>query len=199
MSGILDMIASQMDDQSLRQLGGQLGANQDALSSAIAAALPMLLGGLERNARSASGAESLSNALERDHDGNVLNDLSGFFNQRPTPSDTRAVDHILGPRRQAAEQALSRASGLDLGAVGTLLANLAPVVMGALGQQSRSGGFDAGKLAGMLGGETRELSQRQPSAMGSVDQLLDADGDGDVDISDLAQMGSGLLGGLLRR
>lgn len=198
MSGLLDMIAAQLDDQSLSQLGKQLGADQDALTSAIGAALPMLLGGLERNARNESGAEALQNAISRDHDGSVLNDLSGFFNQRPTQGDARMVEHILGPKRQAAERSLGRASGLNQETIGSLLQNLAPMVMASLGQWSRSGGFDSGQLASILRGETRDLGDREPAAMGMVN-LLDSDGDGDVDMSDLTQHGTTLLNSFLRR
>lgn len=199
MSGILDMIAAQFDDQSLGQLGNQLGASQDSLTSAIGAALPMLLGGLERNVHKESGAEALRSALNRDHDGSVLNDLSGFFSQRPNQGDSRMVDHILGPRRQAAERSVGRASGLNQETIGSLLENLAPLVMGALGQRSQSDGFDSDQLASVLGGEARNLGNREPAAMGMVNQLLDSDGDGDVDVTDLAQRGASLLNSFLRR
>jgi hypothetical protein len=199
MSGLLDMLAGQLDDQSMGQLSNQLGADQGSLASAIGAALPMLLGGLERNARTESGAQALQSALSRDHDGSVLNDLSGFFNQRPTQNDARMVEHILGSKRQAAEQSLGRASGLNQEAIGGLLQNLAPMVMAALGQKSRSDGFDAGQLANMLGGEARDLDAREPASMGLLNQFFDSDGDGEIDMSDLAQQGASLLNTFLRR
>ena len=199
MSGLLDLIASQLDDQSLGQLSNQLGTNQDSLASAIGAALPMLLGGLERNARTQAGAEALQSALNRDHDGSLLNDLSGFFSHRPTETDARMVEHILGPRRQAAERSLGRASGLNQETIGGLLENLAPIVMGVLGQRSRSDRLDAGQLASRLGSEARDIGDREPAAMGMVNQLLDSDGDGDVDISDLTRHGASLLSSFLRR
>ena len=199
MSGILEMITAQLDDQSLGQLGNQLGTSQDSLAGAIGAALPMLLGGLERNARTESGAEALQNALNRDHDGSVLNHLSSFFNQRPTQSDSRMVEHMLGSRRQAAESSLGRASGLNQETISGLFENLAPIVMAALGQKSQSERLDTGQLASMLGGEARDLSDREPGTMGMVNQLLDSDGDGDVDIADLTRHGASLLNNFVRR
>ena len=198
MAGILDIITSQLDDKALGQLGNQLGTSGGGLAGAIGAALPMLLSGLERNARTDAGAESLRSALNKDHDGGVLNDLSSFFGQQPTGGDGRMVDRILGTKRPGAERSLSKATGLDQGAIGSLLQNLAPLVMGALGQKSRSLGLDAGTLASMLGGEARELGDREPSTMGALDRLFDADGDGDTDFSDLAQQGVKILGGLFR-
>lgn len=198
MSSLLDLITSQLDDNSAGQLSNQLGASQGSLTSAIGAALPMLLGALERNTRTPSGAEALQNAIKRDHSGDLLNDLSGFLGQQPTQSDARMVDHILGSRRQAAERALEQASGLSPQATGGLLENLAPILMGALGQKSRSGGLDAGGLHSMIDSEARDLGKRQPAGMGALDQLLDADGDGDTDLSDLAQHGAKIFGSFMR-
>jgi hypothetical protein len=93
------LIASQLDDQAVGQLGGQLGAQPDQLSGAISSALPMILGALTRNANSGSGAEDLRGTLERHHDGSVLNDVSSYFGQRPSQSDSRMVDNIFGPKR----------------------------------------------------------------------------------------------------
>jgi len=199
MSSILDLITSRLDDKAVGQLGGQLGAQSDQLNGAISAALPMILGQLTRNANSGTGAEDLRGTLDRHHDGSVLNDVGGYFDQRPTASDTRMVDNIFGPKRQAAERAIEQASGLSPQATGGLMENLAPLIMGALGQQSKSGGFDAGQLTKMLGGETDELRRREPAAMGSLDQLLDSDSDGQIDISSLAQQGAKILGSFFRR
>ena len=199
MSGLLDLIAGKVDDNAIGQLSNQLGTDRGSLAGAIGAALPMLLGALERNPRSASGAEALQNALNRDdHSGDLLNDLGGFLGQRPSDSDNRMVDHILGTRRQAAERALQQTSGLSPQAAGGLLENLAPILMGALGQQSRSSGQDTGGLHSMLDREAQDLGKQQPGGMGLLDKLLDADGDGDADLSDLAQHGAKILGGLMR-
>ena len=199
MSSLLDLIASKVDDKAIGQLSNQLGTDRGSLAGAIGAALPMLLGALERNTRSASGAEALQNALNRDdHSGDLLNDLGGFLGQRPSDRDNRMVDHILGARRQAAERALQQTSGLNPQAAGGLLENLAPILMGALGQQSRSSGLDAGSLHSMLDREAQDLGRQQPGGMGLLDKLLDADGDGDADLSDLAQHGAKILGGLMR-
>ena len=73
---------------------------------------------------------------------------------------------------------------------------LAPMVLGALGKQQREKKLDASGLAGMLGQERQKVESHAPSEMGILNNLLDADGDGDVDMADLASKGMGLLGGL---
>jgi hypothetical protein len=75
---ILDDIRGQLDDRTIEGLAHQLGAKRDETETAIGAALPMLLGGLARNAtRSSDGASSLASALDRDHDGSLLEQLGG--------------------------------------------------------------------------------------------------------------------------
>ncbi|NND71286.1 MAG: DUF937 domain-containing protein [Rhodothermales bacterium] len=80
MSGLMDVLASQMSGGVLDQISGQIGADNDATQKAMAAALPALIGGLARNAtKSEDGAVALANALDRDHDGGLLDNLSGLL------------------------------------------------------------------------------------------------------------------------
>lgn len=196
--GLFDMLTSQLNGNAIQQLSNQLGADTGSVSNALQAALPMLLGALERKTHSEAGAEALHASLNREHDGTLLDNVAGFFGQPPTAQETQMVDDLLGERRQAAEQAIGQVSGLQGSAVGTLLSNLAPVLMGLLGQQTRSGGLGISALAGLLGQETQQLQSQQPAAMGLVNKFLDADGDGDVDLSDLITQGTGLLQRFLR-
>lgn len=200
MSGILEMITSRLDGDAIAKIGQQIGADEKTTQSAMQMALPVILGQLNRNAQSQSQASGLEKALNR-HDGSVLDNLQGFLRQSPSDSDERMVGHIFGDRRQAVEKQLGRAAGLDQSAVNKLLANLGPLVMGALGRKQReapgSGLEGLGALKDLLTRESKEVEAR--GKPGLIDSLLDADGDGDVDASDLLKHGSGLLGGLFGR
>ena len=79
MSGILDLLNQQLNGPAVRQMSSQLGADPESTQKALSAALPMLVGGLARNAQSSEGAQSLANALERDHDGSLLDGLAGLL------------------------------------------------------------------------------------------------------------------------
>lgn len=79
MSGLLDILSSQLDSGVLSQLGSAIGADKDKAQQAMGAALPVLVGALAKNAnKSPEGAESLAKALERDHDGSILDSLGGL-------------------------------------------------------------------------------------------------------------------------
>ena len=88
-------------------------------------------------------------------------------------------------------------SGLDSGSTAKLLAMLAPLVMGAIGSQQRRKNLDQGGVSDLLRRQTQHFDQQAPGSMGVFGKLLDSDGDGNV-MDDVAKMGAGLLGSLLR-
>lgn len=222
MSQLIDLITQQLGAGTTQQVGRQLGLDESATESAIAAALPALIGGLAKNAQSPTGAESLAHALERDHDGSVLNNLGGLLgalqggsqgsdlggllgaatsmlgggaSSKKTLDADGILGHILGGKRGQVEQGVGQASGIDAAQSGELLKMLAPIVMGALGQMKRQKGLDAGGLTDLLTQERSQIGNRsRRQSGGSLLDLLDADGDGNV-IDDVGGLLGGLLGG----
>ena len=107
--------------QAVDQISQSVGADQSSVSTAIQAALPMLVNGLANNASTPQGAESLNNALEQDHDGSILDNLGGLgsmiFGQQAAAS--RQADaggilgHILGGSQgQVAQEVSNRAASV---------------------------------------------------------------------------------------
>ena len=194
MASILDTLSTHLDPNLLSQLTSRLGANEGTTSKAIAAAVPLLLGALAKNASSPDGAEQLHQALVKDHDGSILDQPATITDSQRLNDGEAILGHVLGDRRSVAEQGISQASGLDLSKVGPLLAMLAPMVMGALGRTRAQQGLDVHGLAQVLGQERAELGSRSPGVLGAVGRLLDRDQDGSP-LNDIA----GMLGGLFGR
>lgn len=195
---LMKMLQEQLSSQAVEALQQQTGAQGGQVQQAIEGALPMILGGLAKNARQQQGAESLWNALGKDHDGGVLNDLSGFLGSGQAQQMGQGIlKHVLGGQQSQAEQALAGFSGMDQQNAGQVLAALAPMVMGMIGKmQNQRQISDSNQLAGLLQTERQQL-RKQPGG-GLMNMLMDADGDGDVDISDVMQRG-GLLSRLFGR
>ncbi|MEM7651667.1 MAG: DUF937 domain-containing protein [Pseudomonadota bacterium] len=193
---LMDLIVSQLGQQGIGHLGQQLGVGEGDVQKALPGALAMLTGGLETNARREGGAESLLSALDRDHDGSILDDIGGLLGGGQAQSQGDGIlKHVLGDRRETAANALSQTSGLGTGQAGDLLKMLAPVVMGALGRQKREQGLGATDLASMLGGERQQMERDLPQEQSMLTRILDADGDGSA-VDDIARMGMSVLGGL---
>jgi hypothetical protein len=191
------MLIQQAGPSALGQISGQLGTDEKATGQAVAAALPLLLSALNKNASNSAGAESLYSAVAKDHDGSILDDIGGFLGNADAGPGAGILGHVLGNRQPAVERNLSQSTGLDAGSVAKLLTMLAPIVMGAIGKAQRANNLDANGLAGLLGAENDQLTREQPAAMGLFGKMLDADGDGDVDESDLASQGMAMLGQFL--
>lgn len=195
MSFITDMIVQQIGTSGAKMVADKFGIPQSVAQMAISAALPMLVGGLGRNAAEPAGAESLSGALDK-HDGGVMNDLMGLLGgQQPEKQDDgmAILGHILGNKKQNASQALGQTAGLDPAQSEELMAMLAPIVLGQLGKTKKEEGLDASGLAKLLGQE-KEVADEQ---LGGMARLLDMDGDGDV-TNDMLKLGGSLLGGLFK-
>ena len=198
MSGLMDMIKGSLGQAAMDQVAQQFGGNKDGAQRAVAAAIPMLLQALQRNSRDRGGAESLARALDKDHDGGILGNLGGLLGQSRNQSmGEKILGHVLGSRRENVSNQLGRATGLGGADVTKILANLAPVVMGAVGKAKRENNLGVSGLQDLLTRERQQIQQRQPN-MGFLEKALDGDGDGDVDLSDVLKHGSGLLSGFFK-
>jgi hypothetical protein len=194
---MLESLSSRLGEGGIDQIASQLGIDHEATERAVSGALPMLLGGLMKNAQSTDGAASLLIALERDHDGSILDDIGGFLGRGSGAADSGMgiLKHVFGGRESTVQNTLAESSGIDAGQMRQIMAMLAPLVLGMLGKNQRQSGFDIGGLTDLLGGERRAVEQKAPGAADLIGGLLDSDGDGSV-ADDLAKLGGGVLGGL---
>lgn len=190
MSSMTDMLLSQLGDGGLESLSQSLGANPQATKTAAAAALPMLMAALAKNASTEDGASALASALDRDHDGSILDKLAGGFSDDTGAVGDGILKHVLGGQRGVAEAGIAQASGLDSGQAAAMLAKLAPLVMGALGQAKRSQSLDTGGVTELLRGEGGQAREK----LGGLAGLLDRDGDGNVADDLLGGLGRSLFG-----
>ncbi|MEA2605082.1 MAG: hypothetical protein QOF89_6074 [Acidobacteriota bacterium] len=193
MASLLDLVHQQLDPQAISQLSRQLGTDEATTQQAVPAALTALLGGLAQGSSQPEGAQQLAGALDQ-HDGSLLDNLSGFFQNKALGAQGGGIlSHIFGHRQPAAESQISQATGLDKGQAARLLMLLAPIVLAALGRAKRQRNLDPGGLASVLAGERQHIEQTQPQHGGLLNILLDRNGDGHI-ADDLAGMAGGLLG-----
>lgn len=214
MPALLELLGQHLGGDTVRRIGEQVGTDPDTTQRAIAAALPVLLGALARNANaSRRGAEALAAAIDRDHDGSLLDALDDVLRRSARGAglgdatsgyeggyaiDLRTADgdgilgHLLGERRPAVELGLSRAAGVDVRQVNRLLAVLAPIVLGALGRLKGERSLTADSLAALLNKERATLERDVPdrTRTGLLD-FLDEEDDG-VLTDDVAKIGASL-------
>lgn len=206
---ITELLRGQLSGPVLEQLTRQIGARDTQQTRAAAdGIMNVLLGAMAQNAAKPGGASALANALERDHDGSVLNHVLDMVNGQLQPSNPKAINgagilgHILGKRQSGAVEAVTKSSGLNASQVSNLMVMLAPVIMGALGKTKRDNQLDEGGLAGMLsgvlGGMTEGKSRQQDPKMAIINAFLDKNKDGQI-ADDLVRMGGGFLSRIFGR
>ena len=182
-----------------------IGATPGQTKTAVQAAMPMLLGALARNSATPQGAAGILGALERDHDGSLLDNLGGLLGGMSGGSGGLGeiggmlsgmlggsggsgggmmdmggaiLGHVFGGKQGNVAATLGKSTGLQSGQILQLLALLAPIVMGVLGRQNKqSGGLDQGGLADILGGAFQKSAAQAPP---SVTQSAGAGGIGDL-------------------
>ena len=163
---LMDVLQGQLSGDMLNQISNHIGAEPAQTATAAQGVFATLLGGLANNASTESGLSSLGSALDRDHDGSMLDDLMGMVGGVMQGSSSRATDgegivgHILGSNKEVAAEQISQKSGLNIGQVMKLLPILAPIVMNVLGKTKNSGGLDLGSLAGILMGSAQQTQQQ---------------------------------------
>lgn len=195
-SDLLGSLVQQLGGDGLAEIARSVGVSGGDVTKVLGGALPAMMAGLTRNAASGGGANALLGALDRDHDGSVLDDVMGYLGGGGNlAAGAGILGHVFGGRQQQVERAVSRSSGVDAGSVTKIMAMLAPLVMGSLGRAKREQGFDASGLAAALGQQERFARKASPSAVDTFARLLDSDGDGDS-MDDIAKIGTGLLGKL---
>jgi len=189
MPDLLSTITQSLQGDGIKQMSKSLGVDEKTASSGVEAALPLLVSALARNAQSANGAQALHKALEKDHDGSILDNIGDLFADPQSGNGAGILKHLLGGKRQNVEQGLSKTTGIDTQAIGGILEMLAPMVLGALGRQQRSQQMDQSGLAGFLGGQQSSLGDLG----GLLSTFLDSDKDGSI-LDDLGRLAGGLFG-----
>lgn len=219
---LVDELLQQLQGAPTGQIAQQLGTDPNTAASAIAAALPMIMGALGNNAQQPGGAGALFNALQRDHAGAGAMDLGSMLGGLLGGSQSagagglggllgsvlgggapasRQMDgggilgHIFGGAQPRAEAGLGQATGMRGDQASKLLKILAPIVMAYLAKQVMSRNMDAGGLGSALGQERSRVQSQGGLGGGLLTAVLDQDGDGKLDIGDLLKLGGGLLGG----
>ena len=192
---LMNLVNQQLSGPRLTQMSRQLGISEDQTREALPAALAALTGAMAQNAAQPQGAQQLSNALNKDHDGSLLDSLDGFLGGAGgggLGAGASILGHVFGQRQQQVQGNLGRTTGLDPQTMARLLALLAPIVMAYLGRRQRQQQLDPGGLAEVLGQERQRIEQ-VPQARRGLGALLDLDGDGQV-MDDLANLAGGMLG-----
>ena len=205
MSGLIDLLNSDLGKQIISSVGQQAGTTEGETSSVLNSALPTLLNAMQNNASTEQGAGGLLGALlGGKHDGGLLDNLGGLMGNGgvDTEDGGKILGHVLGDNQANVENSISQSTGVSSDKIGMILKIAAPILMAFLANKARNSnvqnGTDLGGLLGSLlgGGQSQ---QAQTSGGNILTSVLDQDGDGQLEVGDAvaAATKKGGLGGLL--
>ncbi len=196
-----DLFQGQVNDMLVDQIANQFGiSDRNKAESVVEGGFTTLLNAISRNVATADGASMLSGALERDHDGSIMDDIAGFLGGTRQASNTSMLNgpgilkHLLGGSQTQVINMLGQATGLHKSQTGQILMSLAPVVMGMLGRQKKVNDLNPTSLADLITRGTQNFNRKSPTNTNLITKILDRDGDGSA-MEEILSMGAKALFG----
>lgn len=161
----------------IARIASALGLERSVAQKAIAAGVPAILAGLASLASKPGGAQQLSSVLARQRpdmlDTVMTSSLTGSARTTLSEEGSDQLSSLLGRGGlNGLMSAISTYTGMSQNKSETLLGLLAPMVMGAIGQQQRKAGVDSAGLVDLLTSQKSEIAAALPS--GFVDHLGDS-------------------------
>ena len=196
MEGILGTVMDQLGSGGLGALGGMLGLGEKETEGAVGTAVNVLTGAMANNAADKGGAQALDSALDKDHDGSIFENVTGFLGDFMSGPGAGILGHVLGSQQPQVENGIAEKTGLSLDKVAPLLMAVAPLVMGALGKMKKDQGMNAEQVATTLRTERQQAEAKDDdNVLGSILGMLGGLGGQEQAASQSTQKsGGGLLG-----
>ena len=186
-----DILKNLMQDALVGKISKTLGADTDKTKSAMEGILPAILGGLAKNSAKKEKADLLEKVLQRDHDGSIFDNLDGFLGDIKSGKGDKILGHVLGNKSSLLADMIGQKTGLGKEKTGKLMETLAPLVMGAVGKETKEKGLNVKNLGSLLQDTVKKFAGNDDLKKLAF-SLLDKDGDGDIK-DDLLDMGKNLL------
>jgi hypothetical protein len=192
MNALTQIITQQLAGGASRTIAQRLGVNEATANTAVQVAVPLILAALARNANEPQGAQSLHDAINKDHDGSIFDNLMGYVSNPQTANGAGILGHVFGNQQPAIQNNLAQATGMDQNSAGGLLETLAPLVMGAVGRTQQQEGLDPSGLSNLLHQQQQQAETNSPGAMSILSSMLDQNNDGSA-MDDLQRMAAGFF------
>jgi hypothetical protein len=171
---LLDTVQQHLGPNEIQQISQHIGADPATTSSAIQAAIPMMVGGMAHHAQQPDGASAIENAVASHTPADMLGglgNLGGILSGAMSGGGGGGglLGSILGRHTDTVQNGVQNASGLDSTKVKALLAMLAPLVISAIAKHQSSQPSDSqGGLGSILQQATAAAQQNSGSQAGGV-------------------------------
>jgi hypothetical protein len=167
---LVTLISQYLTPDLIATIARALGLDSSVAGKALEAAVPGLLGGLAGTASTQDGARKLFDSVTSQRPGmleGLASALGGSGNKEALIQNGSSMLSSLlgGSATTMLAGAIGKYAGLGQGTGSSLLALLAPVVMGALGKQKTESGLDASGLSRLLASQKDNISAAMPAGV----------------------------------
>lgn len=169
---LIDLITGNTGNQVAEEAHNKFGVDKNQMIALAAMAAPLIISYLRKKSQDSNEAEKLNTALNKDHDGSILDHPSQAADRQEEGNSI--LSHIFGGQKSEVENSLSQKSGISMDKIGPLLGMLAPIVMGYIGKQKQQSNVQSGGgLSDLLGGILGQASNdAQAQSSNPVNDIL---------------------------
>ena len=169
---LIDLLTGNAGNQVAAEAENKFGISKNQIIALLAVAAPLVISYLRKKSQeSSTEAEALNNALDKDHDGSILNDPAQAITRQQEGGSI--LDHVFGNQKATVENQLSQNTGISIDKIGPILAMLAPLIMGYIGKEKQSSGVNSGGglgdlLGGILGNAQNQAQSQSSNPLNDI-------------------------------
>lgn len=161
MAGALDLLSllggMTANKETVSALSGKASVSEDQMTQALLQALPSMLGKMQTNAKTKSGADSLLKALDQ-HDLSE-EDIVKLIKTVDMDDGVKILNHIYGDEKQTAavQKEVAQKTGIEPAKIAKIMAIVAPILLTTLAKTNKKANktetvSNSDGLADLLGG-----------------------------------------------
>lgn len=201
MASILDLLNTPLGEEFIAKASDETSENKTNISAALGMALPILLGAMQKNIKSDTGAKGLDKALNSDKHGDaLLNGIKSVDASDMSIEGEKILGHVLGDKQDMVTKTIGSTLNMNASSVSSIIKMAAPLLMSILASQKNKKKVSSSGLGSLLESVMGSSGSYDASL---IETLLDKEADGSV-IDDVGGMifggtkkGGSILGGML--
>jgi hypothetical protein len=149
-----DVLKLMMEAETLKMVSERTGVSENDASAAMAAVLPMLLQGMQGQAKGEDTQKGFLEAL-MSHSKDDTSDVKAAIRKSDADDGAKIVKHLLGNDEEEIAAKAKKKSGLDTKTILKIMAIVAPILMAQMGknakQEKEAAKADGGIVGDILG------------------------------------------------
>lgn len=145
-----DVLKLMMEAETLKMVSERTGISESDASSAMAVVLPMLLQGMQGQAKSEDTQKGFLDALLT-HSKDDTSDVKKAIKQSDADDGAKIVKHLLGNDEEEIAAKAKKKSGLDTKTILKIMAIVAPILMAQMGKNAKKEKEAAKEDGGIVG------------------------------------------------